>query len=116
MKVCTLAVLFLSVFVFTLTTVAQVSINGSLRGRVSDPSNAALAGAKLTLTNAATATTQTATTDGSGDYQFACVAPGVYTLVIEKDGFKRAQRESIVIAVNENAIADLVLRVRFGLD
>ena len=111
MKVRTLAVLFLSVFVFTLTTVAQVSINGSLRGRVNDPGNAAIAGAKLTLTNTATATTQTATSDGSGDYQFARVAPGVYTLTIEKDGFKRAQRESIVIAVNENAIADVALAV-----
>jgi hypothetical protein len=93
------------------TAYAQVSINGSLRGRISDPSGAALAGATLTLTNTATATSQKATTDNNGAYQFARVTPGVYHLIAEKDGFKRAQRESIVIAVNENAVADLALTV-----
>jgi hypothetical protein len=94
---------------FSLTALAQVSINGSLRGRISDPSDAALAGATLVLTNTATATTQKATTGDNGDYQFARVAPGVYSLTVEKDGFKRAQRENIVVAVNENAIADMAL-------
>lgn len=88
---------------------AQVSINGSLRGRVSDPSNAALAGAAVRLTNTATAATQTTLSDGAGDYQFARIAPGIYSLTIEKDGFKRAQRENIVIAVNENAVVDVAL-------
>jgi hypothetical protein len=106
-----LAVLILSLCGLTLTASAQVSINGSLRGRVSDQSDAAVAGAALTLTNAATATAQRAVTDERGDYQFARVAPGVYTLTAEKESFKRAQRDNIVVAVNENAVADVTLSV-----
>jgi hypothetical protein len=93
------------------TAFGQVSINGSLRGRVNDPGDASVAGASVKLTNMATATTQTTVSDGNGDYQFARIAPGVYSLTVEKEGFKRAQRESIVIAVNENAVADVTLAV-----
>ena len=64
----------------TLTSIAQVSINASLRGRIGDANNANIAGATVMLTNAATAITQKATSDGNGDYQFARIAPGVYTL------------------------------------
>jgi hypothetical protein len=105
------AALVCPMLLISLTTYAQVSINASLRGRISDANNATVAGAAVTLTNTATATTQKAVSDGNGDYQFARIAPGVYTLTIEKESFKRAQRESFVIAVNENAIADIALTI-----
>jgi hypothetical protein len=106
-----LVTVVLIVLVFMFTAFAQVSINGSLRGRVNDPGDAAIAGATITLTNAATAATQTTTTNGDGAYQFARIAPGAYRLTIEKEGFKRAQRENIAIAVNENAVADVTLAI-----
>jgi hypothetical protein len=87
----------------------QVSINGTLRGRVTDPSDAAIAGATLTLTNLATTSAQIMSSDGAGNYQFARVAPGAYRLTITKEGFKRTQRENVVIAVNENVVADVRL-------
>jgi hypothetical protein len=102
--VCTL-------LLFSLTTFAQVSINGSLRGRISDPGNAAIAGATITLSNTATASTLTTTSDDNGEYQFARVASGVYTLTIEKEGFKRTQREGLLITVNEAAIVNVALAV-----
>ncbi len=105
------AALVSATLLFSLTAFAQVSINGSLRGRISDPGNAAIAGATITLRNNATATTLTTTSGGDGEYQFARVASGVYTLMIEKDGFKRAQREDLLITVNEAAIVNLVLSV-----
>jgi Carboxypeptidase regulatory-like domain len=90
---------------------AQVNINGSLRGRVSDGSGAPLPGATLTLINAATATTLTTTADSGVDYQFARIAPGVYRLAVEKYGFKKLQREGIRVNVNEAAVADLTLEI-----
>jgi Carboxypeptidase regulatory-like domain len=57
----------LSLTAFTPAVFAQVSIDDSLRGRVSDPSNAAIAGARLTLTNASTVTSQTTTSDNNGE-------------------------------------------------
>ncbi|MCI0388884.1 MAG: carboxypeptidase regulatory-like domain-containing protein [Acidobacteria bacterium] len=106
-----LTAVVLSWFALSLAAFAQVSINGSLRGRVSDPGNAAIAGARLTLTNTATATTQITTSDSSGEYQFARLAPGSYRLTVEKDGFKKLQREGLRVSVNEAAVADLMLDV-----
>jgi len=101
----------LSLAAFSPAAYAQVSINGSLRGHISDPGAASVAGASVKLNNVATTTTQTMMSDGDGDYHFARIAPGVYSLTVEKEGFKRAQRDNIVIAVNENAVADVTLAV-----
>jgi hypothetical protein len=113
MKSRLLGAIISGLWVFALTAsqtaFGQVSINGSLRGRINDPGDASVAGASVKLTNTATATTQTTVSDSNGDYQFARIAPGVYSLAVEKEGFKRAQRENIIIAVNENAVADVTL-------
>lgn len=101
----------LSLAAFAPAAYAQVSINGSLRGHINDPGAASVAGASVKLTNVATTTTQTMVSDGDGDYHFARIAPGVYSLRVEKEGFKRAQRDNIVIAVNENVVADVTLAV-----
>jgi len=90
---------------------AQATINGSLRGRISDPSGAALSGAKVTLTNEETGAQFGASSDGDGQYLFARVAPGRYSLTVERDGFRRAAREGVVITVNEAAVADVAMAV-----
>jgi hypothetical protein len=115
MKSRLLGVIFSGLFVFMITASStafgQVSINGSLRGRISDTGDASVTGASVKLTNAATANTQTTVSYGNGEYQFASIAPGVYSLTIEKEGFKRAQRENIVITVNGHAVADITIAV-----
>ncbi len=111
MRFYAVTAVILSLAAFAPAAYAQVSINGSLRGHISDPGAASVAGASVKLTNVATTTTQTMVSDGDGDYHFAHIAPGVYSLTVEKEGFKRAQRDNIVIAVNENAVADVTLAV-----
>jgi hypothetical protein len=90
---------------------AQTSINGSLRGRVTDTNGAAVAGAKVTLTNAGANTSQIATTGDDGSYIFARVVPSNYSIVAEKTGFKQTLRKNLVVAVNEAAVADLTLEI-----
>jgi hypothetical protein len=90
---------------------AQTSINGSLRGRVTDINGAAVAGAKVTLTNAGANISQIATTGDDGSYIFARVIPTNYTVLAEKTGFKQTLRKNLVIAVNEAAVADLALEI-----
>jgi carboxypeptidase family protein len=111
MKSSFTAAVFLTLAVFTHTASAQVNIHGSLRGRIIDSSNAALAGVTLTLINEATATALKTTSDSSGEYQFARVSPGMYRMTIEKDGFKRAQQERVTISVNEAAVINIALEV-----
>lgn len=98
-------------FVSALTTNAQVSVNGSLNGRVADSSGALVAGASVTLTNADTRQTQTTTTNDDGVYNFPRLAPGVYTLRVERAGFSIAQSENIRVSVNESAVADVSLQI-----
>jgi hypothetical protein len=90
---------------------AQTSVNGSLRGRITDTKGAAVAGAAVTLTNTANNIRQTIAAGEDGSYVFARVVPGSYSIVAEKTGFKQTRRGDLAIAVNEAAVADLTLEV-----
>jgi hypothetical protein len=66
---------------------AAAQSTSQLNGSVTDSSGAAVAGAKLTLTDAATGLHRTATSNGSGFYQFLDVPPGNYQLEATATGF-----------------------------
>ena len=90
---------------------AQVSINGSLRGLIADQSEAAVAGATVTLTNTENNSAINATTNDEGLYTFPRLAPGLYTLSVEREGFQRAVRERLSITVNESVTLNLTLSI-----
>ena len=75
--------------------------DGRILGRVSDPSGAVLAHAKVTLTNEATAIHREALTNDSGDYSFVEVVPGVYTVQFELTGFKKNIQRGVTVEVNQ---------------
>ena len=87
------------------------STYGSLTGTVVDSTGAAEPGATVTLTNVGTASKQTQLTGDTGLYSFVNLDPGNYRLVIEKTGFKRVNRENIVIQVQQTARVDIQLAV-----
>lgn len=78
-------------------TWGQSIVTGGISGIITDPTGAVVAGAKLTLKNAATGETFTATSSGSGDYVFALLKPGEYSLSITKEGFKTSTRNVTVL-------------------
>jgi hypothetical protein len=90
---------------------AQVSIHGSLRGQITDSSGSVVPGAVLTLTNLDNNNSSSATADEAGQYLFARLVPGRYALLVEKSGFQKIVRDRIVIAVNDAAVADIVLTI-----
>ena len=63
-----------------LVAIAAGQSTSQLNGSVSDPSGASVAGAKITLTDAATGLQRNTTSNGSGLYQFLDVPPGNYRL------------------------------------
>ncbi|MFZ0745967.1 MAG: carboxypeptidase-like regulatory domain-containing protein [Terracidiphilus sp.] len=85
--------------------------NASLSGTVTDPSNAAIPGAKLTLTNVATAFKTNFVSDASGEYSFQNLTPGRYDLAAEATGFKSSTQRGIQLAVNQSARIDVHLSV-----
>src|SRR5437870_12640438 len=103
----TLAVLVSVFFGLNLASVrAQTASSGSVTGLVADPQGAIVAGADVTLTDTATKSAITTTTNDAGRYNFPVINPGVYDLVVSRQGFKTArftaQRVSVgaVLTVN----------------
>jgi hypothetical protein len=90
---------------------AQTSVHGSLSGRVTDPSDAAIPQARLTLASARGGQSFSTASGEDGLYQFARIVPGRYVLTVEHPKFARTVLEDISISVNEQALANVSLKV-----
>jgi hypothetical protein len=77
------------------TTSAQVS------GSVVDPSQQLIVGARVTLTNQGTSDGRETATNQTGDFVFAALVPGTYSVRVESGGFKTFERTGIVVTANE---------------
>jgi hypothetical protein len=75
---------------FSVALHAQTASSGLVTGQVTDPSGAAVPGAKVTLFAARTNISLVATTDSDGRYVFSSVEPGDYTVRVSKPGFQTA--------------------------
>jgi hypothetical protein len=71
----------------------------AIRGNVTDPSHAVIAGAKVTLRNEETGLTRTATSNEAGNYSFPDLPVGSYQVEVMLAGFKPALRSRIIINV-----------------
>src|SRR5580658_3159111 len=82
------------------TLLAQTASTGALTVTVSDPSGAVIAGASVTVSNAA-ALSRTAVTNGTGNYTFTLLPPGNYKVSISEQGFSTAEVPGVVVNVSE---------------
>ncbi len=85
--------------------------NASLSGTVTDPSGAAIPGAKLSLTNQATGFQSNFVSDETGAYNFRNLTPGKYRLEVSAAGFKSTAQAGIELAVNQAARVEVHLEV-----
>jgi hypothetical protein len=72
---------------------AQNIVTGGVTGTVTDFSGGVIPNATVTLKNAATGETNTATTSDSGVYLFSFLKPGEYTLTVEQTGFESLNQQ-----------------------
>jgi iron complex outermembrane recepter protein len=85
---------------------------GTINGKVMDPSGAAIANAQVTLTRSSENNVeQHATTDGAGLYKLAPVQPGIYTLTVQAGGFARYKQPAFSITATQNLILDITLQL-----
>jgi len=105
-----LGAVFVCGLLFALSAVGQ-SFYGSLVGTVSDPSGAALPGAKVTITSTAQGFRRTAVTGDDGAYNFVNLVPGNYTITVEKPGFKKNVRTGITLQVQATVRIDVGMEV-----
>lgn len=89
---------------------AQAS-GSAISGTVIDSTGAAIAGAKVTITNLGTAVSHDATTGSSGFYSEEGLTVGQYKVDITKPGFKESITNGIQIDPGQRRAIDVVLEV-----
>ena len=83
----------------------------TLQGSVTDPSNAAIAGAQLTLRSIETGVERQTTTNQVGSYVFQFLPPGRYALSTRAAGFKSSLRDNISLSLGDTVRVDVELAV-----
>ena len=84
---------------------------GTLLGRVTDQSDAVVAGAKVEAANADTGVRLESVTNRSGDYIFPLLSPGTYSIRVESSGFKTVTRGGIQVRVNDQVAINVTMEV-----
>ncbi len=83
----------------------------SVVGTISDPSGAVVEGTKVTATNTQTGAVRDVVSNETGLYRITTLVPGVYTLTVEKDGFKTSKIENLILTVNQTSTIDVALEI-----
>ena len=96
--VCSLTIMTASAF--------GQAVYGSIFGTVTDPSGAAVAGAKVTVTSVRRNVTEQATTNADGNYSITHLIPDVYSVKAEAPGFKSFQTANVVVSADTAARVD----------
>ena len=92
----------LLIFALVLTSLGKAqTTSGSIAGSLTDPQQAAVAGATVTVSDETKGFSLTATTDKEGRFVFPQLPPGTYTISVEASGFKKLQRTGIALVAND---------------
>ncbi len=82
------------------------AVFGSVLGTITDPSGAAVAGAKVTVTSQTKDVSTVATTNDSGNYDVTHLIPDVYRISIEGTGFKTLEFKDIQVSADTGVRVD----------
>ncbi|NWF84378.1 MAG: TonB-dependent receptor [Bryobacteraceae bacterium] len=108
LKMLLLAVLVIAV---SITPAYGQEVRASITGLVTDASGAAVANATVRVVNVASRVAITTTTNETGNYVTPFLSPGAYELTVEAGGFKRFQRQNIVLQLQDRARVDVQLEI-----
>ncbi len=90
---------------------AQGANSGTVSGVVTDPQDAVVPSAVVTLTNKETGFTQKTTTHGDGHYLFVNVPVGTYDLTVVKTGFATAKISGQQVRIGVTTSANVQLKI-----
>ncbi len=99
-----------SLIAFLLSSAALLAqANGSLDGRVADPQQGALPQATVLL-NSGSRTVARQVTNAAGQFTFENLAPGPYTVKVERSGFESAE-QNLTVAAAQRAAVEITLKL-----
>ncbi len=104
---------FIALFAITISMIPAAAGQGAyqaqVRGTVTDQSGAIVVKATVTITNDATNIAQTASSDEHGQYFFTGLRPAVYKVKVQASGFRPAEKENVVLQVDQQTTVDFVI-------
>jgi hypothetical protein len=109
--VCGLACAIICLAVFPGETLAQGETTSAIVGQVTDASNAAIAGATVTITNLETRLQRSARTDNEGRFNFPQLKPDAYAVKAEAEGFDPQRNDGVLAGLGQKQTVDFTLRV-----
>ncbi len=108
---CGLALVVFYMVLFPAETLAQGETTSAIVGQVTDATNAAIAGATVTITNRETALQRSAKTDDEGRFNFPQLKPGIYSVRVEAEGFDPQRNDNVVSGLGEKQTVNFTLKV-----
>ena len=90
--------------------VPQTAATGALIGGVLDPVGKGIPGASVELKNQETAARRSTVSDEEGRFVFTLLAPGIYQVTVQKEGYSQAQ-SSVTVSVTETARLSIPLKI-----
>src|SRR4051794_4589844 len=92
---------FLAVFFAAMANLSAQEVSAGITGRVTDPSSAAIVGAKVTAKDQQRGTEWPTTTNEDGIYAFPRVPVGTYQIRVEAQGFRAFVQSNVTLEVNQ---------------
>ncbi len=105
------AFLFAALICSTSAQLFAQAVSGTILGSVHDASGALVANAPITITNTATGLNRTVETDASGEFSAPSLPPGIYSLTVQTEGFKKTTLSNLVLGVDQKVRAEVTLQL-----
>jgi hypothetical protein len=96
------------------STQAFAQVNADVNGTVADSTGAVIPNATVTAKNTATGVTTTATTNGTGNYDFPSLQPGAYTVSSTNTGFQTETFNNVQLGSGQQVRLNFALQVSAG--
>jgi len=89
----------------------QATASATLEGRVTDKSQAAIAGAEVKISNRETGLVRTTTSSTEGSFRFDLLPSGSYEVRVSNKGFSTASFQNVELAVGRTTSIDASLTI-----
>jgi hypothetical protein len=105
-----MSALLIFLMAFCSALVFSQAVSSTVVGTVTDSTHAVIVNAAVTLTETNTNVSRTTHSNESGNFSFADVPPGNYSVTVEIAGFKKEQQRGISLQVNTTQRVDVQLQ------
>src|SRR5437879_2729049 len=108
-KISFLLLAALGVLLYSVPLFSQGNL-GRILGTVTDQTGGVISGATVTIIDKDRGVARTLTTDDAGEYNAPSLIPGTYIVRAEANGFKRLERQNVVLEVGKEIRVDLTVQ------